>query len=132
MVLTLKFNIMGILFMAVAIWLGTSIGSGLAGMVGFGGGILGALVVGFVVYLIWAFLSGVPIKLLSGVIFAVLVWIAQMIMGLVGGRLGLGGGILGLILTAVILSFLWGWFGGRGAGTIAPAKAHRKSKRRKR
>ena len=131
----MKFDIMGILFMAVAIWLGTSIGSGLAGMVGFGGGILGALVVGFVVYLIWAVLSGVPIKLLSGVIFAVLVWIAQMIMGLVGGRLGLGGGILGLILTAVMLSFLWGWFGGRGdadAGIIAPAKAHRKSKRRKR
>jgi len=110
------FNIMNIIFMFVAIWLGTVFGAGFASMLGFGGGLIGALVVGFIVYVIYTLVSGGKIQLMQGIIFAVLVYVAQLVAGFIGGNFGLGGGLLGLGVSAIVLSFLWGWFGGKGKG----------------
>jgi hypothetical protein len=114
----MRFNIMGIIFMMVAIWLGTMIGSSVASMLGFAGGIIGAIVVGFMVYIVWALISGQRINLMNGVIFAVLVYIAQLISGMIFGATGWGGGIIGYFITAFILSFLWGWIGRGSAKTL--------------
>jgi len=84
-------------------------------------------VIGFAVYVIWAFLSGQKIQLLKGVIFAVLVLIANMIAGAVQGATGIGGGILTYVVQALILAFLWGYFG----GTSITGKTKRKGKKRK-
>ena len=89
----MRFNIMGIIFMMVAIWLGTMIGSSVASMLGFAGGIIGAVVVGFMVYIVWALISGQKINLMNGVIFAVLVYIAQLIARMIFGATGFGGGM---------------------------------------
>ena len=114
--MALKFSIFGIVLMALAIGLGSVVGNALAGMIGFAGGIIGTLITGFVVYVIYAFMSGMPIKLFGGIIFALMVWLANMMAGLVHGWTGFGGGIIGLIISAVILSFLWGNWGAGMAG----------------
>lgn len=109
----LKFDIMGIILMIVAVWLGTFAGAGISGVIGLGGGILGTFVVGFIVYLIYTLVHGDKIELVSGLIFAILVYVAQIVAGVIGGYTGLGGGLIGLVFTGFILAMLWGWFGGK-------------------
>jgi len=103
--------------MMLAIWLGTFIGSGIAVFLGFAGGIIGSLIVGAIIYVVYCFATGRKIVLWAGVIFAVLMWIAQILAGMVSGATGLGGGLIGLLVTAVIMSFLWGNFGTKWSGT---------------
>lgn len=122
---------MGIIFMMVAIWLGTMIGSSVASMLGFAGGIIGAIVVGFMVYIVWALISGQRINLMNGVIFAVLVYIAQLISGMIFSATGWGGGIIGYFMTAFIMSFLWGWIG-RGSAKTLGISTDKTSKTRRR
>lgn len=104
----MKFDIMGIVLMMVAIWAGTFIGNMVGGMVGFAGGLLGAIIIGFVIYIIWSLINGKKIDLMNGVLFAVLVYLAQLIQNMLSGYIGFGGSIVGLFFTAVILSFLVG------------------------
>jgi len=128
----MRFNIMGIIFMMVAIWLGTMIGSSVASMLGFAGGIIGSVVVGFMVYIVWALISGQRINLMNGSIFAVLVYVAQLISGMIFGATGWGGGIIGYFMTAFILSFLWGWIGRGSAKTLGISTGKTSKTRRSR
>lgn len=123
---------MGIIFMMVAIWLGTMIGSSVASMLGFAGGIIGSVVVGFMVYIVWALISGQRINLMNGSIFAVLVYVAQLISGMIFGATGWGGGIIGYFMTAFILSFLWGWIGRGSAKTLGISTGKTSKTRRSR
>lgn len=107
----MRFDIMRIIFMMVAIWLGTLVGAMVTGMIGFGGGIIGTIIVGFIIYAIYSLITGSKIKLMNGAIFAAIVWIAQMLAGIIGGFTGLAGGIIGLFFTAVLSSLLWSWVG---------------------
>lgn len=111
----MKFDVLGIILMIVAIWVGTFVGAGISGFIGFGGGIVGSFIVGFIVYLIYTLLHGGKIVLMQGLIFAILVYVAQIIAGLIGGYTGLGGGLIGLAVTGFILAMLWGWFGGKAS-----------------
>lgn len=105
----MKFNIMGIVFMMIAIALGTMVGSWVGGMVGLAGGLIGVFVVGIAVYAIYALLRGEKLNIMTGLIFAGLVWISGLISGLVAGATGLGGGLIGLAIQAIILGFLAGY-----------------------
>lgn len=110
----MKFNIMGIIFMMIAIALGTMLGSMIAGMVGgivgTTGGLIGVFIVGLGVYAVYSLLNGQPLKLMTGLMFAGLVWISGLITGMVSGATGLGGGIIGLAIQAILLGFLAGYF----------------------
>lgn len=128
----MKFGLFGVIIMMVAIGFGGLIGSGVAGMFGLVGGIIGSLVVGFIVYIIYAVLMGVPINPLAGAVFAIMVWIANMFAGVIQSMTGLGGGIIGLAISAVILSIIWGNYGASIAGQpTATGKTKKKSKRKK-
>jgi hypothetical protein len=120
------FDLLGIILMAVAIGVGTMVGGMIAGWIGFGGGILGAFIVGIVIYVIWAFVVGTRIDLKDGVIFSVLVYIAQIIAGYLQGMVGFGGALVAYLFTAVIFALLWGMIGGGkgkgGASKQAPIK----------
>lgn len=105
----MKFDLMGIILMMVAIWLGTSGGNMIAMMIGFAGGLIGAIIVGLVVYLVWALLNGRKIDIMDGILFAVLVYLAQLIQNALVGVIGFGGSLIGLFFTAVILSLLVGF-----------------------
>lgn len=119
---------MGIVLMMVAIWGGTFIGNMVAGMVGFAGGLIGAIIIGFVVYLIWTLINGGKIDLMNGVMFSVLVYLAQLIQIALSGVIGFGGSIIGLFFTAVILSFLVGAVLGSKDAPVAMGKGKGKSK----
>lgn len=126
--ITGTFNIMGIVFMIIALALGSLIGSMVASWLGIAGGIIGSMLVGFIIYAIWAFLTGQKIRIWAGLIFAIMVWVANIIAGAIQGATGFGGGLMGYVIVAVILSFIWGKFGKGMAGT---GKA-RRGRRRKR
>lgn len=132
--MSMKFSIWGIIFMMIAIGIGSLLGSLIASFMGLAGGIIGTIVSGFAVYLIYAVISGMPIKLMAGLIFAIFVWIANMLAGMISGFTGLGGGIIGLGVTAIIMSFIWGNFGAGLAGSpigTATTSKKRSSRRRK-
>lgn len=117
-----KFDVFGIILMIVAIALGTMVGGMFAGWIGFGGGLLGAFIVGFIIYVIWAFISGVKINVFDGVIFSVLVYIAQIVAGYLEGFVGIGGALVAYLFEALVLALLWGMIGG-GKGKAASKQA---------
>ena len=118
--------------MGLAIGFGSIVGNMLAGIIGLAGGIIGTLITGFVVYLIYALMSGMSIKLFAGIVFAIMVWLANMLAGLISGWTGFGGGIIGYLISAVILSFLWGNWGAGMAGQSTTSIGTKGKKRRKR
>jgi hypothetical protein len=122
----LKFNIMGILFMIVAIWLGSGVGSAVSSWLGMAGGLFGTFIVGLVVYGIFCLISGIRMTFMAGIIFAVMVFIAEFINEWLSSYLGIGGGILSYVTLGVILSLLWGYFGGQ-----SPIQVKGKGKRGK-
>ena len=124
----MKFDILGIVLMMVAIAGGTFLGNMVMGMIGFAGGLIGAIGIGFVVYIVWALLNGRKIDISDGVLFAVLVYLAQMIQNVLSGVIGFGGSIVGLFFSAVILSFLVGAVLGTKDAPIAMGSAKGKSK----
>lgn len=107
---------MGIVMMIVAIALGQLLGGYLTGYLGsLGGGLAGTFIIGFLVYVIYTFLTKGKFGITSALIFTVLIYIANMAAGYVDSMVGLGGGILTLVLTGFIASLLWGWIGGKTA-----------------
>ncbi len=117
-----RFDLFGIILMIIAIALGNIVGGMIAGWIGFAGGIIGVFVVGVVIYAIYMFATGGKIRIMGAVIFSVLIYIAQMLAGTLGGFVGVTGGIVTLVFTALIVSILWGWIGGKEAKTKAPIK----------
>lgn len=115
-----RFDVFGIVLMAIAIALGNMVGGWIAGWIGFAGGIIGVFIVGAVIYLVYMMISGGKIEIMGAIIFSVLIYVAQLLAGILGGFVGVGGGIVTLIITAVLVSLLWGWFGGKQ--TKAPIK----------
>lgn len=126
-----KFNIMGIVLMMVAVGVGSFFGASVASWFGMAGGLIGSLIVGFIVYAIWAILSGAKIKLWAGLIFAIMVWLANLLASAIQGATGFGGGILGLGIVAIIASFLWANFGAGMAGQATIGKTKKKSRRKR-
>jgi len=132
MVINMKFNLMAIVFMVIAIALGTMIGSWIASLIGFAGGIIGIFITGFGVYVVYAFLSGQKIVIITGLLFAGLVWISGIITGIVAGATGLGGGLIGLVVQALILGLLAGKFLGGASSPLGETKKKSTGKRRHR
>lgn len=112
----MKFDLMGVVLMIVAIALGQLLGGYLTGYLGsLGGGLVGTFLVGAIVYVIYTFLTHGKFGITSALIFTVLIYIANMAAGYVDSMVGLGGGVLTLVMTGVIASLLWGWIGGKSA-----------------
>lgn len=113
----MKFDLMGIILMIVAIALGQLLGGYLTEYLGsLGGGLAGTFIIGFLVYVIYTFLTKGKFGITSALIFTVLIYVSNMAAGYVDGMIGLGGGILTLVLTGLIASLLWGWIGGKSSG----------------
>jgi hypothetical protein len=110
----MKFDLMGIIFMIIAIALGQLLGSFLEGYIGsLGSGLLSTFIVGFLAYVIYTFLTKAKFGVTNALIFTVLIYVSNLIAGYVGGFIGLSGGIVTIVVTALFASLLWGWIGGR-------------------
>lgn len=113
----MKFNIWGIVLMIVAIIAAQFIGEFLIPYLGSsGGGLIGSFLIGAIAYAVYTLLSGGKFRLMSMIVFAVLVYVSNLIAGYVGGMLGLSAGYISLALAGVVMSFLWGWVGARFGG----------------
>lgn len=113
----MKFDFMGIVMMIIAIALGQLLGGYLTVYLGdWGAGIAGTLIVGVIIYLIYTFLTKGKIGIVNALIFSVLIYVSNLIAAYVDGMVGLSGGLLTLVVSAVVASLLWGWIGGKGAG----------------
>jgi len=111
-----SFDLMGIVLMIVAIAVGQFAGGYLVPYLGqYGAGILGSLAVGAVIYVIYTFISKGKFTLTNLALFAILIYVANIIAGYVSTMIGIGGGYMTLLLGGIFMSFLWGWVGGKNA-----------------
>ena len=111
-----RFDLMGIVLMIVAIAVGQFVGGYLVAYIGdVGGGIVGSLIVGLIVYAIYTFASKGKFTVANAVIFSVLIYVANLVAAYLGTFIGVGGGYVTLIIAGVLMSFLWGWVGGKSA-----------------
>jgi len=107
------FDIMLIVFMAISIIGGNVAGSYLGSIIGIGGAFVGALIVGLIIYFLYSLISGQKTNLVGAFVFGILNYLSTMLTTLVGSNVGIGGGIVTILVQALILSILWGWMGGK-------------------
>lgn len=117
------FNVWGIIMMIIAVALGQLLGGYLTASLGsIGGGIMGSLIVGLVCYAIYTVLTSGRWGLVPAVIFAVIIYVANLAAAYIDSMFGLSGGILTLVVTGALASLLWGWVGGKGKGKVKAPK----------
>jgi hypothetical protein len=113
--MTMKFNLLGILFMAVAIWIGTMLGDVIGSIFGLAGGLIGTFISGVVIYFVYMMIAGGgKWSLMGAVMFSVFVFIAQLLNTWITSSFGIVEGFLSYLTMAVILSLMWGYFGKSG------------------
>lgn len=112
-----KFDLIGIIIMIIAIAIGQFISSGwlIPALGSLAGGIVGSIITGLVVYVIYTFLSGGKFGIWNAVIFAVLIYVANLLAGYIAAYFGASSGYISLVIAGVFASFLWGWVGGKAA-----------------
>lgn len=118
----MKFDIMGLVFMVVAIWVGNFAGPMLGGYFGAGAGLLGAFVTGIIIYAVYSLITGSKMTLFGAVIFAVCVYISVMVTGMVTGMSGLLTGWVAIFVQAIILSLIYSWIAPKGESAKVPVK----------
>lgn len=118
----MRLNVMAVVMMVVAIAIGKIAGSVLLDYIGgsFASGIFGALIIGFVCYLVYALVTKSKIRLMVGVFFAVMVYVADILSGYVTDLFGLGSAEFTIyIVTGAICAVLWSWIGGKTGSSKA-------------
>ena len=103
----MDFDLMGLIFMVIAIWVGNLLGPMLGGFVGFGGGLIGAFISGLIIYYIYSMISGSTISMMGGVVFAVCVYASVIVTGFVTGYVGFLSGIFAVFIQAIFLSIIY-------------------------
>lgn len=114
----MMFDIMRIVFMVISIVVGNIAGAFLSQRIPFAGALLGALVVGIVIYLLYSLLAGQKPNLLGALVFGILNYVSTVITSLIGAQTNLAVGIFAIIIQAMVLSLLWGWIGGQKAPEV--------------
>lgn len=117
--------------MVVAIVIGNFAGAFVASAIGMTGGLLGTFIVGLVIYAVFCLLTGTSMNVMQGFIFAVLVYVSGLVTAWIGSATGLAGGLIGLVLNAVVLSMLWGYFG-KGKSPLGTTTRRRGRRKRRR
>ena len=118
----MKFDLMGLLFMVIAIWVGNFLGPMLGGFVGLGAGLLGAFISGIVIYLIYSMLTRSRMTLMGAVIFAIAVYASTIITGFVTGMFGFISGIFATFVQAIFVGIIFSWIAPKGQTQKVPLK----------
>ena len=114
----MMFDIMRIVFMLISIVVGNFAGGMVSQYVGFGGALIGALIVGVIIYYLYSLLSGQPTSIMGAVVFGILNYVSTIITAYIGGMTNLAVGIFAIVIQAIILSMLWGYLGGKAQKTV--------------
>lgn len=122
MVMTLKFDIMGIIFMWIAIYAGNILGPMLGGTIGITAGLFGTFITGFVIYIIFCLVTGTKMSIWGAVLFSISVYASVLITGLVTGQLGFITGWMITFVQAILLSVIFGWIAPKEQTVNLPAQ----------
>ena len=112
------FDLMRIVFMLISIVVGNFAGATVSQYIGFGGALIGALIIGVIIYYLYSLMSGQPTSLVGAIVFGILNYISTVITAYIGSMTTLTVGILALLVQALILSALWGWVGGKAQAGV--------------
>jgi hypothetical protein len=113
----MKFDLMAVLVMIVAIAIGQWLGTYLLAYLGtLGSGIAGSLIVGLLIYVIYTFAAKQKFGVVHAIIFTVLIYVANLVAAWASGLVGITSGYMTLIFAGVIAAFLWGWVGAKPSG----------------
>ena len=105
----MKFDLLGLIFMVIAIWVGNFLGPMLGGFVGLGAGLIGAFISGIVIYLIYSMLTGSKMSIMGAVIFAIAVYASTIITGYITGMFGFISGIFATFVQAIFVGIIFSW-----------------------
>ena len=114
----MTFDLMRIIFMLISILVGNMAGVVISGYVGMTGALIGALIVGVIIYYIYSLLSGQPTNIMGAIVFGILNYVSVIFTGYVGTMTSVTTGIIALLIQALILSILWGWLGGKAQSGV--------------
>lgn len=106
---TTQFDIVGIIFMWIAIYVGNIMGPLLGGTIGITAGLFGTFIVGLCIYLIFCLVTGTKISIWGAVLFSISVYASVLITGLISGYTGFVTGWMSTIVQAIVLSLIFGW-----------------------
>ena len=116
----MKFDIVGIIFMWIAIYVGNIMGPMLGGTIGITAGLFGTFIAGLCIYLIFCLITGTKMSIWGAVLFSISVYASVLITGLVTGSLGFITGWMTTFVQAIILSLVFGWIAPKGESANVP------------
>lgn len=106
---TANFDIIGIIFMWIAIYVGNIMGPMLGGTIGITAGLFGTFITGLIIYLIFCLVTGTKMSIWGAVLFSISVYASVLITGLITGQLGMVTAWISTIVQALTLSLIFGW-----------------------
>lgn len=104
-----NFDIVGIIFMWIAIYVGNIMGPMLGGTIGITAGLFATFITGFVIYLIFCLVTGTKMSIWGAVLFSLAVYGSVLVTGLITGYAGFITGWMSTIVQAIVLSLIFGW-----------------------
>ena len=117
-----KFDVVGIIFMWIAIYAGNILGPMLGGTIGITAGLFGSFITGFVIYIIFCLITGTKMSIWGAVLFSISVYASVIITGLVTGYAGFITGWITTIVQALFLSLIFGWIAPQEQTANVPLK----------
>ena len=103
----MKFDVMGLVFMFVAIWVGNLLAPMLGGYIGLTGGLIGTFITGLVIYAVFCLVSGTKMSIFGGAIFSISVYISAIATGYISGYFGFVTGLVATLVQACVLSLIF-------------------------
>lgn len=112
--MTMKFDIIGVIFMWIAIYAGNILGPMLGSTIGLTAGLFGSFITGFVIYIVFCLITGTKMSIWGAVLFSISVYASVIMTGLISGYAGFITGWMTTVVQALILSLIFGWFAPKG------------------
>ena len=118
----MKFDVMGLIFMFVAIWVGNLLAPMLTGYIGMTGGLIGTFITGLVIYAVFCLVTGTPMSIFGAVVFSISVYASAIATGYISGYFGFVTGIVATLVQACVLSLVFSSLGPKKEVAKAPVK----------
>jgi len=119
----MKFDVMGLIFMFVAIFVGNLLGPMLSGFLPVSGALFGVFVTGGCIYVVFCIVSGTKMSIFGGVVFSISVYVSTIVTGYISGYFGFITGIVATLVQACVLSLIFSSLAPKKEVTQMPIKA---------
>lgn len=118
----MKFDVMGLVFMFVAIWVGNLLAPMLGGYIGLTGGLVGTFISGLCIYAVFCLVSGTKMSIFGAVLFSISVYISAIATGYISGYFGFITGMVAVLVQACVLSLIFSSLAPKKEVTQMPVK----------